>query len=401
VQHLAGLVTGVLTYVLLTRLDIRRSLALAAAALVLLDSYAIALEQHVLTETFFGLTMLGVACAAILSRGAGGLALSGALLAAAVTIRSNGLFAVPVWLLYVLWDRRSLLAMVMGVVSLSAVLFGYAALHAHGDPTRNSNPGELSLTEMDGWFLYARVAVLADCNVAHVPQRALAVCQPPEERIRDAQFYLFNPSSPAKLLVGVHRTGSQQAADNRMLRGFALAVIRSRPGAYARLVGGDLVRLFTPHGKGVDVTVQFLRPGPTVPGGGRAPLPCSNCDVERSEPVPTPDRNRWFPHFRPRVHAPARLLVAYQRWFHTPRWLMGLLAALALVSTALALTPLRHALTHRRETFLLGCSGLAIAVGSVATANPLVRFLVPLVPLLVCGGACALTDFARARERQR
>src|SRR4051794_12434619 len=43
-QHLAGLVTGVLTYALARRLGLRTWLAAALAALVLLDAYALALE---------------------------------------------------------------------------------------------------------------------------------------------------------------------------------------------------------------------------------------------------------------------------------------------------------------------------------------------------------------------
>ena len=58
VQHLAGLVTGALIYVALSRARIARWLAAVAAALVLLDGYAVALEQYVMADTFFALTVL-------------------------------------------------------------------------------------------------------------------------------------------------------------------------------------------------------------------------------------------------------------------------------------------------------------------------------------------------------
>jgi hypothetical protein len=35
---------------------------------------------------------------------------------------------------------------------------------------------------------------------------------------------------------------------------------------------------------------------------------------------------------------------------------------------------------------------IAVVVGSAAAANPTVRFLVPMAPLLVCGGIAALLD---------
>ena len=56
-QHLAGLLTGVLVYALLVRLRVPRWLATAGAAVVLLDAYAMALEQQILAEAFFTLAL--------------------------------------------------------------------------------------------------------------------------------------------------------------------------------------------------------------------------------------------------------------------------------------------------------------------------------------------------------
>ncbi len=58
VQHLAGLLVGVLIYAVLVRSGVARWLAAVAAALVLVDGYAIALEQYVMADTFFALTVL-------------------------------------------------------------------------------------------------------------------------------------------------------------------------------------------------------------------------------------------------------------------------------------------------------------------------------------------------------
>ena len=212
---------------------------MAAAAVLLLDVYAVTLEQHLLSEAFFGLALLGAAYLAIASRGAPGLAASGLLLGLAVTLRTAGLFAVPVWLVYLAWSRRGLRPAAAGLAVLLVVLCGYAGLHARGDPSRQANPDTFSLTEMDGWFLYAKTAAIADCRGADIPERARPLCQPADERSRDADFYLFNPDSPAKQLVGRHRSGEQQIEDNRMLREFALAIIREHPWAYAKMVARD------------------------------------------------------------------------------------------------------------------------------------------------------------------
>src|SRR4051812_41347058 len=58
VQHLAGLTSGVLAYTLMARLDVDRRVAAAATAVILLNAYTIALEQHVMAETFFALALM-------------------------------------------------------------------------------------------------------------------------------------------------------------------------------------------------------------------------------------------------------------------------------------------------------------------------------------------------------
>jgi hypothetical protein len=400
-QHLTGLASGVLTYALLLRLAVPRWIATAAAGLVLLDIYAVSLEQHLLTEPLFEFALLGSAFLAISARGNLGMAISGALLGGAVTLRTAGLFAVPIWLLYLVWSRRGPRAIAAAAIPLCLIVVGYAALHARGDPTRYANPGTLSLTEMDGWFLYAKTAAIADCEGADIPRRARPLCQAPAERTRDAEFYLFNRASPAKQLVGHNRSGARQISDNRMLRDFALAIIRKQPRDYARIVAEDVASIFTPGGGGVDVTVRFPRPGPRLAGGGRAPLGCRECDGVDSEPVVRPVRDQYQPGYEPRVHWPARVLVALQDWSHTPRWLMGLFALAAGLSAALSLTPLRNRLEHRREVLLLGGIAVAVLVGSAATVNPLVRFLVPMAPLLTVAGVAAVCDLASLRAYKR
>jgi hypothetical protein len=78
---------------------------------------------------------------------------------------------------------------------------------------------------------------------------------------------------------------------------------------------------------------------------------------------------------------------------------MGALALVVAMSTALSLTRLRDRLPHRREAFLLGGTAIAVVVGSAAAANPTVRFLVPVAPLLVCGGTAALRDLVWLARR--
>ena len=76
---------------------------MVAAAVVLLDLWLIALEQHLATETTFLLMTMGSAYLAVFRRSPGGIATSGALLGLAATVRPAAVFAIPVWLVYVLW----------------------------------------------------------------------------------------------------------------------------------------------------------------------------------------------------------------------------------------------------------------------------------------------------------
>jgi hypothetical protein len=392
VQHVAGLASGVLAYALLLRLGARRWLATLAAAVILLDVYAVTLEQHLMTEAFFGLTLFAAAFLVIAGNGALALGASGALLGLAVTMRTAGLFAVPVWIGYLAWRRHGLRPAAVALAALVLVVCGYAALHARGDPTRPGNPGTFSLTEMDGWFLYAKTGAIADCEGAEIPERAEVLCQPEAERTRDAEFYLFNTESPAKRLVGHGRSGEQQIEDNRMLREYALAIVREHPWAFADLVLRDFTATFTPGARGVDVSIRLPEAG-----ADGVPQPCEECDGVDVEPVNEAVRDEYEPGYEPRVRWPSAPLRAYQDWLHTPRWLMGALALVVAASMLLCLTPMRRRLEQRRETFLLGGMAIAILLGSAATVNPLVRFLVPLVPLLLCGGIAGALDLLSLR----
>jgi hypothetical protein len=62
---------------------------------------------------------------------------------------------------------------------------------------------------------------------------------------------------------------------------------------------------------------------------------------------------------------------------------------------------IRPALKRLPELFLLMGCGLAILLGTVATAGFSVRYLVPLAPLFVCGGIAAALDLAAAARASR
>ncbi|MGH2979845.1 MAG: hypothetical protein ACRDLQ_09455, partial [Solirubrobacterales bacterium] len=290
-QHLAGLLTGVLVYALLLRLGVPRWLATAGAAVVLLDAYAIALEQQILAEAFFTLALAGsFFCVAGRDRGTAALAASGALLAAAATMRTAALFAVPVWTLYVVWAHRRPRLVVPAALGLMLPLLVYAGWQA-------ADTGRFGLTQADGWFLYGRVGEIADCGDAKVPAATRPLCdRNARDRREGAAYHIWNADGPARRTFGgMSADPDTQARSNDALRGFARAIIRDRPGRYAELVWDDFLRYFTPGARSrgnSDLAVA-------LPQFGRI--------VRRNEIA----RDRWFPGFVPHVHPPAKRVRDY------------------------------------------------------------------------------------------
>ena len=381
-QHVAGLVTGVLVYALLARLGLPRWLATAGAAVVLLDAYAIALEQQILAEAFFTLALAAsFFCVVGRDRGPVALAASGALLAAAATMRTAALFAVPVWVVYVLWAHRRPRLLAPAALGLMLPLLAYASWHA-------ADTGRFGLTQADGWFLYGRVGEIADCRGADVPAAARPLCdRNARDRREGAAYHIWNADGPARRTFGgMSRDPDTQARSNEALRGFAWAIIRDRPGRYAELVWADFLRYFTPGARSrgnSDLAVA-------LPRFGRL--------VRRNEVA----RDRWFPGFVPRVHPPARRVRDYHERVHVPRPLMAALAIAALLQlavTAGALASGRPPPPRRREVLLLAGAALAMLLGTAATSEFVLRYLIPVVPLLVCGGVAASADLVALSAR--
>jgi dolichyl-phosphate-mannose--protein O-mannosyl transferase len=145
-------------YAGLVRAAAPRLLALVAAALVLLDGYVITVEQYVMPEAFFTLTLLVALLVLVWPRLRSGgttdrqasmrsLLVAGLLLAAAVIQREAALFVAPVCIIYLLWVRSRLRPLVAFAVAGALPLLTYAALY-------DAKLGVFGLTESAGWTLY-------------------------------------------------------------------------------------------------------------------------------------------------------------------------------------------------------------------------------------------------------
>ncbi|HEX2412060.1 MAG TPA: phospholipid carrier-dependent glycosyltransferase [Solirubrobacteraceae bacterium] len=378
-QHLAGLASGVLAYALLRWLDVHKAIALLVAGLLLLDAPTIVLEQHLMPEAFFTFCVLAALALTIRApRSPVAVGVAGALLALATTTRTVGLFVLPVWAVYLVWRRAGRRAALAGFASAAALLLAYVAYYHHYQ-------GTYGFSAANGWFLYARVGEITECERLELSGLSERICRE-TERIdgRGAGFFLWDQRSPARRAFagGVGRTVEERERTNATLGSLARAVIRDRPLAYAGMVAGDFGRFFVPgRGTGSGRSDTAI----TLPAEPR-PLPT---DYERTS------QERYWPGYDPHVRPPASLLRAYQSVVRTPRPLLAVAALLVLVAVLLSLAGRAGRVPHRREAFLLGAAGLAMLLGAVATSEFVVRYLVPTVPLLLCGGALVAADLLR------
>ena len=370
-QHVAGLAIGILAYLLLGRLHAPRWTSLGVAAIILLDAYLLALEQHVLPEALFGLLLMASAYLLVTRDSTAALAASGVLLAAAATVRTAALFAVPVWLAYVLLRQRPWRRIGIAAAALALPLVVYPGAQA-------ASGGGFSLNGSGGWFLYGRVAQIADCSSMHVAPAARGLCEPTGRPRQGAAFYVWSDRSPAVKTFG-HLGGPRTEEADRVLGQFARATIRARPGAYIRMVSGDVLRYFRPGTRSLgrsDTAIHF-------------PARLSGEQLQ-----PAAMQRFWGRPLALRFRPPAGAVRGYARVVHVPRWALGLLAILGVATTLLAAVPdLRPHLRGTSEGLVLLWMGLAMVVGAAATSDFIIRYLVPSAPLILCGGtlvACAL-----------
>ncbi len=368
VQHLLGLATGALAYLVLVRHGVRRWLATAVAAVLVLDAYALTMEHWVLSESVATFAITAAVClTAVSGRRLAPLALAGGLLAYAVTVRTASIFVVPVWLGYLLWTRRELRPLVAGAVPLLVVGLGYMSWH-------HQVAGSFAFSDMNGWFLYARVGKIGTCGGASVPAEVRPMCPlmygaSPEPRV----LLWGGAASPAQRVFGGPTTDGLRA--DPILRRYALAIIRDRPLTYTRMVGRDVLRYFDPSDDS-ETGILALSDLPV-------PVPATHREVQQT----------LMPGYRPHQRFAAGLLDDWSRVVHVPRPLLGLLAGLGAAFTTVAVVAGRRlALPHRREAFLFLGGGLALVVGATATSAFILRYMLPALPLLAVGVAFALED---------
>jgi hypothetical protein len=382
VQHLMGLGTAVMIYLLLRR---RFGLpgwgATLAAVPIMFDSYQIQLEQLILSDAPF-IFLIVAAITVLLWRDrpswrAG--AAAGGLLSLAALTRSLGLAVIVAAVGYLL-VRRVRLRTIGAVLAAAALPLSMYAGWFYAEH------GKVALTRSDGVFLYVRVMAFADCNKIDPPVQELPLCTttPPDKR-PPSQNYLWARDAPLHRLPDL----TFSAGQNTLAGDFAERAILAQPGDYLRVVAKDFFRVFQWNRTVYPdyATFNRYRFGTRPDDLGQwSVTPNTTAAQEAAAYERGPAHTKIVEPF-------AAVMRGYQAVFRLPGTLLGVILLIGLF-------PVRRR-TGRRARFWQSVTGAALlpwitSVGLLlapaATAEFDYRYILPAVPLACI--AAALT-FAR------
>ena len=369
-QHVLGLATAVLAYVLLRHWGVSSLVAALATVPVLFDVMQLVLEHSPLSDVIFDLVVLaGIATLGWRRRpGVVEVALGGLLLGLATLVRVVGeptVLAAAVFCIGVgvtMW-RRVVLVLVL-CVAFVIPLLAYASWY-HGEH------GRWALTEAGGRALYMRTTGFVDCSRVQVPsyERGLCPSEPLGHR-QDPTDYGWHSEASKHL----DRPGM---TNDQVMHDFAVRVIRAQPGDYVRIVARDFALNFFPFRRNyfeydtaykwtlhsyIDrKTTRWTRPAYAAHGGEQ-------------------------PHTR---HPLGDVMAFYGDKAYLPGPVLLALALLALVGVVVRRPEGR--LPSRSLIFLLLVTGLGLVLATDVTAQFVWRYQLPALLLVPMAAALAWT----------
>jgi hypothetical protein len=275
VQHLLGVATAVLVYVLLRRWGLPAWGATLAACPTLIDSRQVALESSILPDTGYALLLLAAVAAVLIRLKPGPVrpaparcAVAGGLVFGAAILRGNGapemlavLAVLAVW-------RAGARAMAAAAIAFTLPLLAYMGLFA-------AKYGNFALTNSDGMFLWSRTMSFADCSVIRPPAGLRMLCpdrqpDPPRPAGPWSVPALLGSPTPAAYLWAPGAWWRDDAhpgfnaANNGLALHFALDAIRAQPFSYARTVASGVLLTFLATDRTLNVRQLHFTPAPDV-----------------------------------------------------------------------------------------------------------------------------------------
>ncbi len=391
VQILFGIATALILFATTRRLAGSPWPALLPAGVVLLGADQILLERAVMSETFFTfvLAIALYACVRTLETPdpwwKWPLA-AGVLMAVSGTIRSAGVFLVPVALLALVFSRpRPWLPRWRPVAALAGgaavVLFAYASANA-------AARGSFELGPSQGWHLYSRAATFADCDMFTPPAGTEALCEdkPPEKRY-GGSWYLYNPDSPA-----VREFGGIGEQDD-LVGEWARAAVLSNPVGYADRIWTDFRAFFVPTswtgglygGHGLDPTLAW-----------NSPLFYDDPHSVEKRAATVEGMETFFDDFDIEI-VPSELeeLDSYQSVFRFGATALSISTLLALLG--LLIGPRRS----RIGVWLFAGSGIALLVSPAIAGIYVGRYTVPVAGPMAAAAALAVMQLWRIERARR
>ena len=363
IQHLLGLAAGVILYLTMARLGLRRWIACLPAAVVFFSGDHLYLEHQLMADSFFTfLAVVGLGAAVFWVEGkkTGWLAAASALLAMAALTRSVGVVCLPILLLCTAASARGSLRE-RGLVLAVALLPGAAVLIFYFTAFKLAHGQYAGLTDMSGWNLYSRVAPFADCRKFAPPDGTTMLCEATPSSQRPGPFgYVWDVNSIARRHFAL--------CPNDKLKAFARRAILRQPGDYLEAVAIDLLR--------------YVEPSVAPPRGysGQPREILSFAWRDRSvERLVVKALSKKYRGTKVHLHW-AQILGAYQNLFR-----VGGLALLALIVFTL-LGLVRSQGQIRFVLFLFGLSGLALYLVPVLTVSYDFRYGIPAETLIVVSG---------------
>ena len=373
-QHVLGLATATVTYVLLRHLGIAKGIAVLGTVFVLFDPLQLVLEENILSESLFQILIVVSLATLVWSRRPAlwQCAVVGLGLAAATLTRNVGLILIVPALAYALARRFGWLRLVTLAVTFTVPLLGYAGWF-------DTTNGHFALQNYGGRFLYGRVAPFANCKGLDLPAIERHLCPSDHNRSEWPTWYVFGPPSPF-----LHQPLSSDPAANQVAQSFAITVIEHQPLNYLSAVSKDFLDWFKPaRSTGPDadpVAVDFVFRSDRLTA---YPIPAITAWIQQA------DASRSAHPVI--VHPLASALIFWQRYFYFP----GPLFALALLGGFGASIGRTRGFARRlgAEGVLFSSCATLLLLVPVATVVFDYRFIVPVLPLLGMSGAIGTTVF--------
>ena len=370
IQHLLGLATGVILYLTMSRLGLKRWIACLPAAVVFLSGDQLYLEHQLMADSFFiflAIAGLGAAVGWMSGEKPGWLAVASVLLAMAALTRNVGVFCLPVLLLVTTSTVKGSLRH-RGMTLVVALLPGAAVFVLYFAAFKLARGEYAGLTDMSGWNLYSRVAPFADCRKFTPPQETAILCETSPSSQRPGPFgYVWDKNSIARRHFALR--------PNDKLKAFSWQVVLHQPGDYLEAVGIDLLR--------------YIDPSIVAPRGysGQPPEILSfawrDLSVERLVVKSLAKKYRGTT-----VYLQGRqILGAYQNLFRVGGLALAALIAFTLVGMIWSRGQIRFAL------LLFGLNGLCFYIVPVLTISYDFRYGIPAETLVVVSGLLGIISF--------